>query len=539
MSRNNKNIRRSALSFDGADGTLDIDHILQTDPWKNVEMFETKETACIQNVLSDFNNIITQAKTLKATGNTTAKKSPRSTKKSQIDSPIKDLVTNSSGISTSEINNVTETKTTVNSEKKRATPKRPRQRRSKTVEETELPETSSSANNNVTETKTTVNSEMKRAPPKRPRQRRSKTVEEMELPETSSSANNNVTETKTTVNSEMKRAPPKRPRQRRSKTVEEAELPETSSNTNNNAIETKITVHKKKRASTKPQQTSKTVEEMTTQELSCDFDDVKEKIQNLSNASAKNNVDLIEKTIKQNILQNIINITEENLQTSTPKRKVPKIRKERVKKELMAKNKKSKAETSENKSKRDKVNNKKEQCTNLTPNQIKKDKLKKENSENKLQKPAQSRKSLSPQMNNTNDTKCQCKQNCAKSDNQCSSRAKEDVENTRQYKKNIKAAKAIEGLSRRITDVKRKMDCIKNDLESNESYELDSSFTDSSSTSYSSSSYFSDSDSSCSCSNNCNCSYCGSYYTDTSDSSNSDENSESQTETGSEREESR
>lgn len=71
MSRNtksheNKNMRRSALSFAGADGSLDVDHILQSDPWKNVETFEKTEAACIQNILNDFDNMITQEKTLKA-----------------------------------------------------------------------------------------------------------------------------------------------------------------------------------------------------------------------------------------------------------------------------------------------------------------------------------------------------------------------------------------------------------------------------------------------------------------------------------------
>jgi len=42
-------------------------------------------------------------------------------------------------------------------------------------------------------------------------------------------------------------------------------------------------------------------------------------------------------------------------------------------------------------------------------------------------------------------------------------KAKED-EKKKQRKKSLKAAKAIEGLSRRITVVKRKMECIKNDL---------------------------------------------------------------------------
>lgn len=65
-SRDNKIVRRSALSFAGANGSLDVDHILQSDPWKNVETFEKSEAACIQKVLNDFDNMIIQEKTLKA-----------------------------------------------------------------------------------------------------------------------------------------------------------------------------------------------------------------------------------------------------------------------------------------------------------------------------------------------------------------------------------------------------------------------------------------------------------------------------------------
>lgn len=66
MSRKSSDIRRSALSFIGANGSLDIDHVLQSNPWKKVEMFEKSEAACIQNVLNDFDNMITQEKNLKA-----------------------------------------------------------------------------------------------------------------------------------------------------------------------------------------------------------------------------------------------------------------------------------------------------------------------------------------------------------------------------------------------------------------------------------------------------------------------------------------
>ncbi|KMQ95767.1 serine threonine-protein kinase sbk1 [Lasius niger] len=75
MSRNtksHKNVqRRSALSFDGADDSLDhyIDHIVQSNPWKNVEEIEKSDAARIQNVLNEFDDMITQEKTSKAEPN--------------------------------------------------------------------------------------------------------------------------------------------------------------------------------------------------------------------------------------------------------------------------------------------------------------------------------------------------------------------------------------------------------------------------------------------------------------------------------------
>lgn len=70
-----KNMRRSALSFAGANGSLDVDHLLQSDPWKNVTMFDETEVGCIQNVLNDFNDKIQQEKSLKAGKNKISLKS--------------------------------------------------------------------------------------------------------------------------------------------------------------------------------------------------------------------------------------------------------------------------------------------------------------------------------------------------------------------------------------------------------------------------------------------------------------------------------
>lgn len=63
-----KNKRRSALSFN-ANGSLDIDDVLQSDPWKHIAMFDDTEAACIQNILHDFNSEFTQEKALKPSKN--------------------------------------------------------------------------------------------------------------------------------------------------------------------------------------------------------------------------------------------------------------------------------------------------------------------------------------------------------------------------------------------------------------------------------------------------------------------------------------
>lgn len=121
------------------------------------------------------------------------------------------------------------------------------------------------------------------------------------------------------------------------------DLPGTSSSTNSNIVETNTTVNKNK--TLKRQNWCEISEmEMIPQELSYDTNDVKEEIQNIS--EAKENVDSNKKMSKKKILQDITNITEENLYTSTPK----KVKKTVKKKESTAENKKPKTENSKNKS---------------------------------------------------------------------------------------------------------------------------------------------------------------------------------------------
>lgn len=53
--------RRSALSFE-VNGSIDLDHILEISPWKDINKFEEDEAGCIQNVLNEFNNRLGQEK---------------------------------------------------------------------------------------------------------------------------------------------------------------------------------------------------------------------------------------------------------------------------------------------------------------------------------------------------------------------------------------------------------------------------------------------------------------------------------------------
>lgn len=97
------------------------------------------------------------------------------------------------------------------------------------------------------------------------------------------------------------------------------DLPGTSSNMNSNVAETKTVINKKKRV-LKPRQASKTIKQTISQELSRNIDNVEEETQNFPKASVEENVDSIKQRTKTKPLQDIINITEKNLRTSTPKR---------------------------------------------------------------------------------------------------------------------------------------------------------------------------------------------------------------------------
>lgn len=63
-----KNMRRSALSFNGGDDTIDdfIDGIVQSESWKDTDEIEYSDIGRIQNVLNQFDEKITQEKILKS-----------------------------------------------------------------------------------------------------------------------------------------------------------------------------------------------------------------------------------------------------------------------------------------------------------------------------------------------------------------------------------------------------------------------------------------------------------------------------------------
>ncbi|KYQ51148.1 Serine/threonine-protein kinase SBK1 [Trachymyrmex zeteki] len=545
-SHNNKDVRRrSALSFIGGDGSLDIDDILQSEPWKNVEKFKNSEAGCIQNMLDDFVKIITQENTVESNegllkiikGDIPAKKTPRSTKGS-TKSPIKDLLMDLPGTSSSTNSNIVETNTTVNKNKTLK-----RQNWCEISEMEMIPQELSYDTNdvkeeiqNISEAKENVDSNKKMSK-KKILQDITNITEENLYTSTPKKVKKTVKKKESTA--ENKKPKTENSKNKSGKNIQRKEIQKKSKNTNEQAKSSANIFEEEEKPNVKLENNS---EEIISQELSRNTDDAKEETKKSSKATAKKNVNS-DKKIKKEIVQDTTNSTEENLQTSTSKKEASKIRKKKVKKEESTANKKSKTENSENKSEKNvqrkkiqkkskstkeqgkssvnmleeekkmnvnlknnlecnkvnqnssknKIENKKvkssatllseiekkyevaeinnnmekvaksKEYNKSMSNQLKEKNLKKKNPENKLQRSAQLRTSLkSSQINNT---KCQCEKSSAKcSDNQCSLKAKEDYEKRKERKKSLKAAKAIEGLSRHITVVKRKMECIKNDL---------------------------------------------------------------------------
>ncbi|XP_011878305.1 PREDICTED: dentin sialophosphoprotein-like [Vollenhovia emeryi] len=458
MSRKTKshggtNMRRSALSFIGANGSLDVDDILQSDVWKNVEMFEKSEAACIQNILNDFDDKITQENVLKA-GNTTAKKSPKvnpkSTKKSPMKFPINDAAMDLPGTSLNTNGNIVETKTAKN---KTGTASRKPRQTSKTVEEMtsqELPDIDNVEKENFSNASAKENVDSKK-----------QATQEI-LQDISNITENNL-QTSTPKNNTSKLI---------KKTAKKGASTEESKNP-------KIKVSKKKSKNggqhKENQKSSRTNMKVKQEEYSADMSDGEKK----RNVNLENNLESNKE--KQDTSKNEVEVKKERCDAISVS-------------ELENKYEVNEINNNTEKNAKSKKSNKR--------NQSKGEKMKKKNPENKLQK----KSNKSPRVNNVENIKCQCRKSCARdSDNDCCAKTKGSIENTKQHKKSMKAARAIDGLSRRIMVIKKKMEHVKHNLEKIESTDSDSSYTDESSRT-SESSCSTRSFSSCSCMGTCSCS---------------------------------
>ncbi|KYN35513.1 hypothetical protein ALC56_10070 [Trachymyrmex septentrionalis] len=551
-SRNNKDTRRrSALSFIGGDGSLDIDHVLQSEPWKNIEKFKNSEAGCIQTMLDDFVETITQKNTIEAKegllklikGDTPAKKTPRSTKGSRK-SPIKDLSTDLPGTSSSTNSNIIETNTTVNKNKTL-------KRQSRCDMEITSQKLSSDTDDVKEEIQKISEANVKENADSNKKMTKIKILQDI-TNITNITEKNLHTSTpkkvKKTVKKKESMAENKKPETKNSKNKSEKNIQckEIQKKSKNTKEQAKNSINILEEEETPNVKVKNNLGEIIPQELSRNTDSIKKETTKCSKTTAKKNVNS-DKKIKK-VVQDKANITEKDLQISTSKKEASKIRKKKViKEESTTENKNSKTGNSENKSEKNvqrkkiqkkskstkeqakssanmleeekkmnvnlknnlecskvnqnssknKVENKKvefsatllskmenkcevaeinnnmekdaksKEYNKSMSNQLNGKNLKKENLEDKLQGSAQLHTSLKlSQINNMENIKCQCKKNSAKkcSDNQCLLKTKEDYEKKKQRKKNLKAAKAIEDLSRRITVVKNKMECIKNDL---------------------------------------------------------------------------
>ncbi|CAL1687025.1 unnamed protein product [Lasius platythorax] len=490
MSRNtksHKNVqRRSALSFDGADDSLDhyIDHIVQSNPWKNVEEIEKSDAARIQNVLNEFDDMITQEKTSKA-GHSGAKKNPKQPReKSAVKSAIEDsMTTNSEGTSSNMHSNILVPETQVQTKKKAST-----KRASKTIEKTPSPR---ELRHNVDDAKRVV------------RKTSEPNVKEIAVNESVRKTNMKKVMSMTDINPLTSTPKKELPR-----TVGETAKDEKSIVKTRNPKMTDSENKSKKYVKRKEKkQETKTLEKNAKDIEHCQGEDD-------AKVSDKDNNLKIKKKSKNALEKNVENKPKEYVKRKEKKQRT----------KMLKKNAKD-------------IKHCQGEDINI-PNEIKN----LESSKNKLQKSATSNKSPKPLKNNV-ENNCQCKsqsksqckkkgaENCGRYE-QCLLRAKEQSEEKRKHSKSKKAAKAMGKLSRQISVVKKQMECIKNDLESSESSDSDSDYSEKSSHSssystYSSSSSYSGSSSDCSCTS-CEC-YTSDDYTeytcDSSDSSICSENS--------------
>ncbi|XP_070160308.1 micronuclear linker histone polyprotein isoform X2 [Polyergus mexicanus] len=451
MSRNtkrHKNVqRRSALSFAGADDSIDhyIDNIIQSDPWENVAEIRKSDAAYIQNVLNEFDDMITQEKASKASHSAAKKKLKQPKEKSAV----KDSTT-SEGTS-SNMHNMLESKTKVQTKKKVSTKRTP-----KTIEKTPSQELQCSVDN------------AKRAVRKTSEPNIEKIAVNESVKEINKKDVTNTTDTNLLTST---------PKKELSKTIGETAKGE------------KLSVNKKKQKMIDFENTSKKYVKHQKKQRQKSI--LKKEMKDMEDCQGEDNTKVSDKddNLKVNESKNVL---KENVETklskSTMKCNV-------VDEKCEFKNKKISSKLKNLKSCKD-----------------------------KLSKSATSKTSSKPLKNNVENTESQCKkcaENCRTYEQRLSTAGKQSKEK-RELRKTKKAIKAMTKLSHDISAVKRKVECIKNNLESRESSDSGSDYSEESlySSLYSFSSSFESSHSS-----DCSCSYCdytSDDYTEyTCDSSNS------------------
>ncbi|EGI60995.1 Serine/threonine-protein kinase SBK1 [Acromyrmex echinatior] len=373
-SYNNKDMRRrSALSFIGGDGSLDIDHVLQSEPWKNIEKFKNSEAGCVQTMLDNFIETITQNNTIEAKegflklikGDTPAKKTPRSTKGS-TKSPIKDLP----GISSSTNSNIVETNTVVNNKMLK--------RQSRCEMEMISQKLSSDTDvkkeiQNISEANVKENVDSnKKMTKKKILQDITNITEENLYTSTPKKVEKTVKKKESTA--ENKKPKTENSKNKSEKNIQCKEIEKKSKNTKEQAKSSTNILKEEKTPNVKLENN---LEKIIPQKLSRNTDNVKEETKKSSKATAKKNANSNKKIKK--IVQDKANITEKNLQTSTSKKEASKIRKKKVTKEELKVENKSKTENSENKSEKNVQRKKIQKKSKTTKEQAK-------NSANMLEK---------------------------------------------------------------------------------------------------------------------------------------------------------
>ncbi|XP_029170233.1 muscle M-line assembly protein unc-89-like isoform X2 [Nylanderia fulva] len=559
MSRNmNKNVqRRSALSFVGGDDTIDeyLDHIEQSKSWKDTEEIEGSDAARIQSMLNDFNEVITQENKLKADQKGAKKSRKKSTEKFTTENS---MTTNSEGSSSNMHGNTSVPKSKVETREKATSIRQA----SKVIEKISPRENlKHSTDNTKKAVRKTLDSSVKEI------------AFHESIKKTNTKEATRMIDKKIATDNYM---------------ITNFEASSSSSNIYSESLASKSKVEAREKA-TSTKQASKATEKISPREsLQRSTNDTKKVVRKMLGSSVQEIP--VNESLRKNIIMKEMstNTIDTKMSTSTPQ-KSPKTT-ETVKDENSPEKKKiRKMKDSENKPKEDvkrkekkqstktlkknakdiehcqdnkTMSNKKKTIMNMEENKLecnkendnasekkaKKQKLqckhisskskKLENSKNKLQQSATSNKSSKPLQTNV-ENQCHCK---IQSKSQCKKECAENYEPNQQLIEQLKtarqeekkervknriAAKAMGKLSHKISDVKKKIECIKYGLESSES-DSSSDYSVLSYSSYSTDSSYSGSSIDCDhrkC--YCDMSHDSTKYFDSSDSFESDFDSDS------------